>query len=257
MGQDFSRFLYIQHSLYGSEDKLLWSGHSSGNYTVSAGYKWLVSNRPRNPNSRTYLGPTSFPWKDFWKSKLPYRVLVFGWKVLCDALPTKDKLQRNHINVGINNLCLFCYQHVETSNHLFLHCSFSKVVWFGINLSIRTDFLGCSSVGVWVRYWLDLWKMSNDDFADSWIVILTIMDAIWFHINQCLWKGYKPNPINVIQEASHQILRYKHAWTTPFQNEITDSQKDSCARRIDLLTNPIGTYQTGFLMHKISINHQS
>lgn len=116
-------------SCCGLKDKLLWTGHASGDYSVSAGYKWLISNGLRIGVS--CLRPSVFPWKDYWKGKLPYRVLVFGWRVLNDAIPTKEKLYRYHIGVG--GLCLFCNDNDETIDHIMLHCPFSKAVWFGLN----------------------------------------------------------------------------------------------------------------------------
>lgn len=71
-GQHDCSFLnYIRPSTYCLKDKLVWSGHSSGHYLVSAGYEWLVSNRPGN--SAPSVGPSLFPWKEFWKRKVPFR----------------------------------------------------------------------------------------------------------------------------------------------------------------------------------------
>lgn len=56
-------------------------------YSVAAGYNWLVSNHPSHLQSCNT--DISFSWKDFWKRKTNFRILVLVWKVLNDAIPTK------------------------------------------------------------------------------------------------------------------------------------------------------------------------
>lgn len=101
-GNDYLHaFSVIMPSICGLEDKVVWCGHVSGEYSVSAGYKWLFSNQNRRLDSDLMI--SSFPWKDFWKSKVPLRILVFGWRVIRNAVPTRDRLFR--LGLTENDLC--------------------------------------------------------------------------------------------------------------------------------------------------------
>lgn len=73
---DCSCLNFIHPSMFGLKDELVWNGHPSGTYTVSAGYKWLLERRTVSPSVSS--GPSLLPWKDYWKYKLPARVLLFG-----------------------------------------------------------------------------------------------------------------------------------------------------------------------------------
>lgn len=65
-----------------------------------------------------------------WKSPAPLKVVAFSWKLLLDRLPTKVNLHvRNVLPLEASMVCVLCDNGVETSNHLFLHCSVASRVW--------------------------------------------------------------------------------------------------------------------------------
>ena len=47
-----------------------------------------------------------------------------------------------------------CYKEEETLEHLFLLCPFVRAVWFGIDLSIRTDEFALNDIKDWIQDWL-------------------------------------------------------------------------------------------------------
>lgn len=174
--QNFSMLDYFRPSVCGLKDKLICTGHNSGDYSVSAGYKWLMNNSFRDAVNT--IGPSAFPWKDYWRSKVSMRVLMFGWKVICDAVPTKDKLQRHHVYVGLDNLCLFCSQHIETVDHVLLQCSFFRAIWFGLNLGFKTDERFGSSLADWMVFWIHAWKKDKEELYLIWVTVLVTLDTI-------------------------------------------------------------------------------
>lgn len=54
-----------------------------------------------------------------------------------------------------SSLCVFCMAYPETCNHLFLHCQFSRAVWFGNVLGFQVPSPTDVSVESWI---LNLWK---------------------------------------------------------------------------------------------------
>jgi hypothetical protein len=68
--------------------------------------------------------------KNLWRNDLPSKVLVFGWRLLLERLPTRGALHHRGILANPNDLlCIFCLHHIEDCEHLFFNCPFIKRVW--------------------------------------------------------------------------------------------------------------------------------
>ncbi|KAE8693577.1 hypothetical protein F3Y22_tig00110809pilonHSYRG00241 [Hibiscus syriacus] len=55
---------------------------------------------------------------------------IIAWMVILDRLPTKDRLAR--FGIVTVNVCGLCGDNQESRNHLFLECSFARVIWKAI-----------------------------------------------------------------------------------------------------------------------------
>ncbi|XP_058733104.1 uncharacterized protein LOC131604696 [Vicia villosa] len=65
----------------------------------------------------------------FWKTQVPSKLKVFGWRVILDILPSKMQLaKRGIIRNEQDKMCEFCGVVVEDLNHLILSCLLSKNV---------------------------------------------------------------------------------------------------------------------------------
>lgn len=84
---------------------------------MANGYKFLLSNVVPDAHDPITITSSSFPWKDYWKSKAPFRLLLFGWKVVNKAIPTKHVLKVHHRNV--DDACVFCAEQTESVDHIF------------------------------------------------------------------------------------------------------------------------------------------
>jgi hypothetical protein len=68
--------------------------------------------------------------KKLWKNDLPSKVLVFGWRLLLQRLPTRGALHHRGILNNPHDLsCVFRSHHIEDCEHLFFDCSFTKGAW--------------------------------------------------------------------------------------------------------------------------------
>lgn len=83
-----------------------------GKFTVKSCYNYLLTRRNRSP---------SFDWRPWWKMKLPQRLLLFGWKIGRNCLPTKDNLIRRHIPLA-DDECPPFSKAPESVNHVFFMC---------------------------------------------------------------------------------------------------------------------------------------
>lgn len=75
-------------------------------------------------------------FKIIWKSRCMPRIKFFVWLALVDRLNMKTMLQRRHINIQGDTLCVMCNEREqETIDHLFFTCPFAKACWGTINFA--------------------------------------------------------------------------------------------------------------------------
>ncbi|KAF7821098.1 reverse transcriptase [Senna tora] len=113
------------------DDLLAWSINSDGKYVVKEGYRKIQNEEPSSSNGNNY----DFPWKWFWKLTMPHRTLLFIWKIIHEAIPSKIVLIRHHVPLS-EAKCTFCFKKDEILTHLFMFCEVAISVWFGSNCGI-------------------------------------------------------------------------------------------------------------------------
>jgi hypothetical protein len=107
-------------------DSWRWIPGSAGIFSVKSCYNFLLETRQTEVIDDSVLEVI----KKFWRNDLPSKVLVFGWRLLLERLPTKGALHRRGILTNNNELlCNFCSQQVEDCEHLFFNCTVITSVW--------------------------------------------------------------------------------------------------------------------------------
>lgn len=124
-----------------------WSMESSGCFSSSSAYRLLFL---KCASDESLVDREDNVFKNFWKSKAPRKILVFGWQVLLDRLPTKTNPFRRNVLGGNQELtCVFFNEGVEDDAHLFLHCHCSSQVlvkaWLGQHVVLPSSLLQCYS----------------------------------------------------------------------------------------------------------------
>jgi hypothetical protein len=100
----------------GEEDRAVWSASSSGKFSCAATWNELRSK-----------GNEVSWWKLLWFSlNIPCHSFI-GWLAMHNKLPTKERMLKWGFTVDGN--CVFCRNSLETRNHNFFECSFSKRLW--------------------------------------------------------------------------------------------------------------------------------
>ena len=139
-------------------------------------------------------------------------IINFVWKFLHDSQPTKATLH----NRGISNdgTCPLYNSDEETSTHMFILCSFSRVCWFGSDLGLHTSEITNVSVQFWLKDYI-IYCLNNEDQS---LVILqsmfTVLWLIWNHRNRVLHQGLNPNPLKVILIAKNLPCRYRKSYAS-------------------------------------------
>jgi len=132
-----------------------------------------------------------------WKSKAPLKVVAFVWKLLHDRIPTRCNLARHN--------CISpeatCGSAEESTNHLFLHCSFTASVW--VNVMRWLDFTFITPANLFV-YW-ECW--SNEGGRKKirkglWIIWHATIWVIWQARNHIIFR----NETKQVDELVSEII---------------------------------------------------
>lgn len=62
-----------------------------------------------------------------WKLNLPPIVKIFNWLLICERLKTRQRLHSFTDSIPAN--CVFCTNHEESLDQLFMQCDFAKHIW--------------------------------------------------------------------------------------------------------------------------------
>ncbi|KAF7824263.1 ribonuclease H [Senna tora] len=182
-------------SLCNSHDSLIWKFSAKGEYSVSEGYQLLSS------NGNDILSVDLFPWKFLWSLSMPSKIQNFIWRIVTDALPNLVNLKRHHLQV--DETCQLCGLQNETLDHVFLHCSFARAVWFGSSLSIRTEDFAPSSIVECLTTWFN--QSQNEDHKVLHLKLL-LLQSIWHTRNKFYMEGKVAMPLITIRRAQQQWL---------------------------------------------------
>lgn len=145
---DFARELkQVFIPIYQAADELVWSGNDSGVLSLKEAYD-LVHGRVLTEN-----------WPKFiWSKAIPPSKSFLLWRLLHHKVPTDDILWRKRCHIV--SMCSLCGCNYETSDHLFLYCSFAKRIWSWLSskLALQIDPNSVSSIMSVLQF---NWKTSN------------------------------------------------------------------------------------------------
>jgi hypothetical protein len=109
-----------------NHDQWRWILDSNGLFTVKSSYTNLLDLRQVELQDAHVLEVI----QRLWKSYVPSKVNVFGWRLLLNRLPTRATLHHCGILTNHHELsCIFCLQQTKDEKHIFFSCPFSKEVW--------------------------------------------------------------------------------------------------------------------------------
>ncbi|GJY06948.1 ribonuclease H-like superfamily protein [Tanacetum coccineum] len=122
-----------------TNDRIIWHYDAKGNYTVKSGYrqalKWSNFSVNEVASSSSFHNPEF--WKKVWNIKVMPKIKTFWWRVCSNALATRENLYKR--NCSSSPLCQICNSQVETIEHMFFECPWTKSMWFGSNYGLRAN----------------------------------------------------------------------------------------------------------------------
>jgi len=137
---------------------------------------------------------------------------VFAWKAWHVALPTFANLNRHHLRCDV--FYPFCGGSDHSVDHVFLHCHFSRAVWFRLNISLRLDYRSFNTIQLWLNFWVLRWKKNPERFTVVWLTVLLAMDMIWRLRNEAIRTRQHVAP----QKAISMIIRITEVYRSVFDS---------------------------------------
>lgn len=182
----------LQSHLWIERDKKWWSLSSKGPFSVKSFYNFLIDWGLRCSMSR---------W--FWHSQRPRKINLFNWLAWKNKILILENLEKRRYNRLPTATCVMCHSGIESSDHLFLHCSFAKIIWrYFINLfQLPESPLSLSHLG-------DLWRSLLSPMSKSLriMIVKAIVWNIWLARNDDIFNANILPALSIVLKCNHMTL---------------------------------------------------
>ena len=151
----------------------VWTYERGNKFSAALYYRFFFKDFEPHP---------SFKW--IWKAKNTFKLKFFCWLLLSDRVNTRDMLRRRHYNINSGLSCVLCSNPpVETMEHLFFQCCFSKECWelLGIHWNNNGNHLD------WIAQAKQTWNKCM--FMEIFMVGAW---SIWKERNALIFEGIAP-----------------------------------------------------------------
>lgn len=133
----------------GVGDNFKWFKNVCGSYSVSSGNELFSSSSIHV----SYGEDTLTTFRLIWKTLVPSKVQVFGWRCVRDKLATSEQLARRGILTDSRDkVCVFCFLEFESLPHLLLSCPFSRIFW--VKFQLGSGWLWWWRLVWWIIFWI-------------------------------------------------------------------------------------------------------
>ncbi|XP_058734167.1 uncharacterized protein LOC131605866 [Vicia villosa] len=117
-------------------DSFVWWRNTSG-FTVSNTYDSILSFDSLSPPLNNSV---SLAFSRLWKSKVPSRIHIFGWRLIWNILASKVELAKRGTLLDPSLLvCSLSGRAQEDLDHLFLYCDIARDWWHKLFLWLHLD----------------------------------------------------------------------------------------------------------------------
>lgn len=185
--------------------------HSSRNFSVKSTYATIV-----NHNTNAEVPTTQHPsiWKKMWYLQIQYILKLFIWKVFNNILLMRSLLE-NYISLSADHTICPIYNFIEeTTHHLFLECSYSRIFWRQSPWPLKI-----SSIGQDLQYWVECildpvhsFQMEDTEVHKFQLFNVVGIDNLWFYRNQIVHDSIIISIEQFVSRVSHSHKDHCNAW---------------------------------------------
>jgi hypothetical protein len=162
--------------LTGNRDVFIWNLHKSGVFSTCSFYMALISEG---------VVPRKCP---IWKIKVPLKIKIFLWYIKNGVTLTKDNLAKRNWKGNLS--CCSCCS-LETIEHLFIHCHFTRFIWNTIYITFGIQ--PPNSIAHMFGSWLAGFQPAHRN--QICIGLSAICWAIWLNRNDMVFNRVKSNTV--------------------------------------------------------------
>lgn len=136
-----------------------------------------------------------------WKSKVPSKIQVFGWRCLKDRVATKYQLFKKGIITNDNDrLCTVCSTLCESLDHLLFSCASFKLVWSNV-ASWVSILLSTTEMVVSHLLWFENAMRGKAAPSRRLLIWLSTCQVLWNARNVLVFKNEQHNVDNIAVSA--------------------------------------------------------
>ena len=128
------------------EDRWAWHHTKNGEFTVRSAYYMAMKERDDMAASTSQSNHGGV-WSHLWKTQVPTKLKMFGWRALHNGIAAKENLFGR--GVGNDRICPVCGEDVETIMHLLVSCAEVRCIWRFSPLRLEIDEVGKKSFREW------------------------------------------------------------------------------------------------------------
>lgn len=182
------------------QDKWHWLPNTISGYSVKECYCWI---NERLRTSTDYSDEVVEACKVWWKNDIPSKVLVLGWRLLWNKLPTREKLHRRGILLSsYETCCVLCFREIESCEHIFCSCSVTQKIWQAVLSWAGVDNRLCCEVLSVYNEIGGLLKGKNAKRVKHLIWAATVW-SIWLARSKVIFKGEVANVNAIVASIKH------------------------------------------------------
>jgi len=137
-----------------------------------------------------------------WHHQVPLKVSIFAWRLLRNRLPTKGNLAARGVLSPKVTICALGCDHVETSEHLFLSCPTSVLLWQQVRHWIRCMGADPNNLSDHLMQFTYLTGVGKSKRSFMQLIWLLCTWVVWSARNNCLFH-------NVVTDVSRLLDKVK------------------------------------------------
>lgn len=173
----------------GAYDEFVWCPSMSGKFSVKSSYR---TNNLHRFHCASRIDKKV--WDLLWRSGLHERHKLLAWKILHDAIPTKDRLKVFIPQVDLS--CYLCSSSVESIDHLIFECPIAALCWLQSAWQLRIGQFAHLGSRKWITVLLDEENQFQIEVVDKQKMLnygLILFEQVWLIRNKTRLGTAPPN----------------------------------------------------------------
>ena len=178
------------------DDGIMWLGNVNGNFTVK---EFCEVVETKILGAGVWLGTKKI------QKILPTKVNLFFWQAVHNRIAVKANLLSRGMTLGDNGICSGCGKTVETTNHAFLGCEKSIVLWYAIMAREGLSWVCPGDLQTLMEEWAQCRRISDTTLWD--LIPYSLCYSMWLERNASIFQNVQQG-----SETAWDMHKLRIAW---------------------------------------------